>query len=76
MTKENISSREVRARGLVIYELEQFIKYIKSIDSELRADQVLVITAFLIKKLPELFEKNPHLMDQLNDMILQTKLNH
>ena len=76
MTKENISSREVRARGLVIYELEQFIKCIKTTDPELRSNQVLVITAFLVHKLPELFEKNPELMAQLNEMTTQTKLNH
>ena len=76
MTKENISSKEVRARSLVIYELDKFIEYIKSTGEELRSDQVLVITAFLMHKLPELFQKNPELMDQLNDMTTQVKLNH
>lgn len=76
MTKQNISSKTVRARTLAIYELEKFTLYIRTTDPELRPDQVLVITAFLLHKLPELFQKNPELMDQLNDMTTNVKLNH
>lgn len=76
MNKQNISSKVLRARELALYELEQFIQYITKTDPELRPDQVLVITGFLLRKLPELFERNPELMDQLNDMTTQLKLNH
>ncbi len=59
MTKAKISSKQVRARSLAIYELEQFINYVHAIDPELRPDQAIALTAFILDRLPEVFKTKP-----------------
>ncbi|MBG1263087.1 hypothetical protein [Nostoc commune] len=74
MTKYKISSKILRAKSLVIYELDQFIEYIRTIDPELEPDQAIVLTAFILDGLPELFEKNPTVMNQVKDIATKMKL--
>ncbi|MBN3892512.1 MAG: hypothetical protein HWQ43_26330 [Nostoc sp. JL31] len=68
MTKSKISSKVVRARSLVIYELEQLINYVRTVDPELEPDQAIVLTAYILSDLPKLFQQNPALVDRVKDM--------
>ncbi len=74
MTKQKISSKVVRARCLAVYELDRFILYIRTINPELEADQSIVLAAFLLARLPELFKQNPALVDQVKDVATDMKL--
>ncbi|MEH1805381.1 hypothetical protein [Nostoc sp.] len=74
MTKQKISSKVVRARSLVIYELEQFINYVRTVDPGLEPNQVIVLTAFILSGLPELFQQNPVLLAQIKDIATNMKL--
>ncbi|RCJ34609.1 hypothetical protein A6769_22025 [Nostoc punctiforme NIES-2108] len=74
MTKQKISSKVVRARSLAIYELEQFINYVRTIAPGLEPDQTIVLTAFILDGLPELFQQNPVLLDQIKDIATNMKL--
>ncbi|MHC5914887.1 MAG: hypothetical protein ACYTXE_28725 [Nostoc sp.] len=73
MTKQRISSKVVRARSLAIYELEELISYIRTIDPELEPDQAITLTAYILDKLPEIFQENPTLLDQIKDMAANMK---
>ncbi|MEH2000581.1 MAG: hypothetical protein V7L00_17850 [Nostoc sp.] len=73
MTKK-ISSKVVRARSLAIYELEKFIEYVGTLDSELQPDERIVLAAFLLQGLPQLFEQNPVLMDQVKVIAVKMRL--
>ena len=74
MTKQKISSKLVRARSLAMYELEQFIGYIRSIEPELRPDQVVVLTAFILNDLPKLFQQNPKLLERIKEIAENMRL--
>ncbi|MBG1271758.1 hypothetical protein [Nostoc sp. WHI] len=74
MTKQKISSKVVQARSLAIYELDQFINYVRTIDPELRPDEAIVLTAFVLDGLPELFKQNPSLLNQMQDIAAKMKL--
>lgn len=65
MTKEKISSKVVRARSLAMYELEQFINYVRGVDQELKPDQAIRLAAYALSELPRLFQENPTLLNQL-----------
>lgn len=74
MTKQEISSKVVRARSLAIYELEKFISYIRTVDPELEPDQAIKLTAFILDELPQLFQQNPTLLDRIKDTATNMKL--
>lgn len=74
MTKQKISSKVVRARGLVIYELEKFLDYIRTIDPELEPNQAIVLAAFVLSDLPNLFKQNPELVDRIKEIASDIKL--
>lgn len=76
MTKQKISSKVVRARSLAIYELEQFINYVRTVDPELEPDQAIVLTAFILSDLPKLFQQNPTLVDRIKEIAINLKLKH
>ncbi|MEH2287158.1 hypothetical protein [Nostoc sp.] len=67
MTKQKISSRVLRARGLAIYELEKFFDYIRTIDPDLESSQAIVLAASVLAELPSLFQQNPELVDRIKD---------
>ncbi|MBN3897344.1 MAG: hypothetical protein HWQ41_19310 [Nostoc sp. NOS(2021)] len=68
MTKQKISSKVVRARSLAIYELDQFIDYIHIVDPKLNIDQAIVLAAFALHDLPQLFQINPELLNRLKEI--------
>lgn len=74
MTKQKISSKVVRARSLAIYELEKLFDYVLTIDPELEPDQAIVITAYMLSDLPQLFQQNPTLVDQVKAIAADLKL--
>ncbi|MEH2164554.1 MAG: hypothetical protein V7K38_26760 [Nostoc sp.] len=74
MTKQKISSKVVRARTLLIYELEEFIGYIRTIDPELEPDQAIVLAAFILDGLPQLFQESPALLDRMKEIAKSVKL--
>ena len=74
MTKQKISSKVVRARSLAVYELEKLFEYIRTIDPELEADQAIVITAYILSDLPQLFQQNPALVDRIKEIAATQKL--
>ncbi|MEH1807554.1 hypothetical protein [Nostoc sp.] len=74
MTKSKISSKVVRARSLAIYELEQFINYVRTVDPELEPDQAIVLTAYILSDLPKLFQQNPSLVDRVKGIAANLKL--
>ncbi|MEH1948162.1 MAG: hypothetical protein V7K77_14595 [Nostoc sp.] len=74
MTKQKISSKVVRARGLAIYELEKLYDYIRTIDPELEPDQAIVLAAFVLADLPNLFKLNPELVDRTKEIATDIKL--
>ncbi|MEH2210830.1 hypothetical protein [Nostoc sp.] len=76
MTKSKISSKVVRARSLAIYELEQFINYVRTVDPELEPDQAIVLTAYVLSDLPNLFQQNPELVDRVKEKATNIKLKH
>ena len=74
MIKHKMSSKVVRARSLAIYELEEFISYIRTIDPELQPDQAIVLTARVLDELPNLFEQNPTLLDRIKEVATSMKI--
>ncbi|MEH2243393.1 hypothetical protein [Nostoc sp.] len=64
MTKR-MSSKLVDARTLASYELDKFIDYIHSVEPRLSLDQTTVLAPFALHDLPQLFQINPPLLDQL-----------
>ncbi len=74
MTKQKISSKVVRARSLAVYELEQFIGYVGTIDPELEPDQRIVLAAFILSGFPQLFKQNPDLTNQVKNIATNMKL--
>ncbi|MFN6484622.1 MULTISPECIES: hypothetical protein [unclassified Nostoc] len=74
MTKQKLSSKEVRARSLAYYELEKFFGYILTIDPTMRSDEVIVLAAFILEGLPQLFQQNPALLDQVKEIATNMKL--
>ncbi|MHC5753745.1 MAG: hypothetical protein ACYTXF_24555 [Nostoc sp.] len=76
MTKQKISSKVVRARSLVIYELEQLINYVRTLDPEVEPDQAIVLTAYILSDLPRLFQQNPSLVDPVKGIAANMKLKH
>ena len=76
MTKQKISSKVVRARGLAIYELEKFFDYIRTVDPDLEPDQAIVLTAYVLSDLPKLFQQNPALVDRVKEIATNIKLKH
>ncbi|MDZ7953347.1 hypothetical protein [Nostoc sp. DedQUE09] len=75
MTKHKISSKVVRARSLAIYELEKFFDYIRTIEPELEPDQAIVLTAYVLSDLPNLFRQNPELVERIKEIATNIKLN-
>lgn len=73
MTKQKISSKVVRARGLAFYELEKFIAYVGTIDPELPSDRTIVLAASLLAGMPALFEENPDMLNHLKEMVASIK---
>ncbi|MEH1905842.1 MAG: hypothetical protein V7L04_31805 [Nostoc sp.] len=67
MTKRKILSRVVDAKILAIYELDQFIDYIHTVDPELNLNQSIAVAAVALHNLPELFQRNPLLMEHLTE---------
>ncbi|MHC5757042.1 hypothetical protein [Nostoc sp.] len=74
MTKQKISSKVVRARNLAIYELEKFFDYIRTIDPELEPNQAIVLAAFVLADLPNLFKQNPELVNRIKEIATNIKL--
>ncbi|MEH2197404.1 hypothetical protein [Nostoc sp.] len=74
MTKSKLSSKVVRARTLAVYELEKLFDYIRTIDPELEPDQVIVLTAFVLSDLPNLFKQNPELVERMKGIATNVKL--
>ncbi len=74
MTKSKIPSKVVRARSLAIYELEKFLDYIRTIDPELEPSQAIVLAAFVLADLPNLFKQNPELVDRIKEIATDIKL--
>ncbi|MEH2089684.1 hypothetical protein [Nostoc sp.] len=74
MTKSKISSKVVRARGLAIYELEKLFEYVRTIDPELEPDQTIVLAAFVLADLPNLFKQNPELVGRIKEIATDLKL--
>jgi hypothetical protein len=74
MTKHKLSSKVVRARSLAIYELEQFISYIRTVDPELDPSQAIVLTAYILSDLPKLFQQNPALTERIKEIATNLKL--
>ncbi|MEH1771581.1 hypothetical protein [Nostoc sp.] len=74
MTKQKISSKVVRARNLAIYELEKFFDYIRTIDPQLEPNQAIVLAAFVLADLPNLFKQNPELVDRIKEIATNIKL--
>jgi hypothetical protein len=73
MTKQKISSKVVRARGLAIYELEKFFNYVHTINPDLTHDEAIVLAAFLLEGLPTLFQENPGLVNRVRDIATKIK---
>ncbi|MDZ8067764.1 MAG: hypothetical protein RMY64_19430 [Nostoc sp. DedQUE08] len=77
MTKSKITSKVVRARSLAVYELEKFFDYIRTIDPELDPSQAIVLTAYVLSDLPNLFRQNPELVGRIQETATKLKLkNH
>ncbi|MEH2310743.1 MAG: hypothetical protein V7K35_04780 [Nostoc sp.] len=68
MIKRRISPKLVDARILVLYELDQFINYIRTIDPELDPNQATVVTAVVLKNLPNVFLENPSAINELKEV--------
>ncbi|WP_445626625.1 hypothetical protein [Nostoc sp. DSM 114167] len=74
MKKSKISSSKVvRARSLAVYELEKLFDYIRTVDPELEADQAIVLTAYVLADLPNLFRQNPELVDRIKEIAANIK---
>ncbi|WP_193196404.1 hypothetical protein [Nostoc sp. MG11] len=75
MTKQKYPSPEDRAITAVTLELHQFIDFIHTIEPELEASEAIVLAAFILHNLPELFQKNPDLLNQIQEIPRKMKLN-
>ncbi|MEI1375976.1 hypothetical protein PQG02_06900 [Nostoc sp. UHCC 0926] len=73
MPKRRISSKVVDARILALYELDQFIDYIRTVDPELKPNESPVVAAVVLNNLPNLFLNNPLLMDELKEVVAIVK---
>ncbi|MEH2459136.1 hypothetical protein [Nostoc sp.] len=73
MTKHKISSKSLNARTLAIYELDKLIRYIGSIDPELKPDQATTLAAFVVSLLPEVLAENLQLLNQIKEMATALK---
>ncbi|MEH2392591.1 MAG: hypothetical protein V7K21_13375 [Nostoc sp.] len=73
MIKRRISSKLVDARILALYELDQFIDYIRTIHPELKPNESAVVAAVVLNNLPNLFLENPLLVDELKKVVAIVK---
>ncbi|MEH2316174.1 hypothetical protein [Nostoc sp.] len=73
MTKRKISSKSLNARILAIYELDQLIGYISSIDPELKPDEATALSGFVVSLLPQLLSENLQLLNQLKEVATAMK---
>ncbi|MEH2119015.1 hypothetical protein [Nostoc sp.] len=68
MIKRRISPKLVDARILVLYELDQFINYIRTIHPELTPNESTVVAAVVLKNLPNVFLENPSAINELKEV--------
>ncbi|MEH2404140.1 hypothetical protein [Nostoc sp.] len=73
MIKRRISSKLVEARILALYELDQFVNYIRTIHPELNLNESTVAAAVVLNNLPNLFRENPLLIDELEKVAVIIK---
>ncbi|MEH2263826.1 hypothetical protein [Nostoc sp.] len=73
MKTQRISSKVVRARSLAVYELEKFFDYIRTIEPELEPHQAIVLTAYILSDLPNLFVQNPELVARIKEIATNIK---
>ncbi|MBC6436208.1 hypothetical protein FM036_45585 [Nostoc sp. HG1] len=73
MTKYKISSKSLNARTLAIYELDQLISYVTSLDPELRSDEATALAGYVVGLLPELLAENIKLVNQIKEVATAIK---
>ncbi|MEH2371958.1 hypothetical protein [Nostoc sp.] len=77
MTKYKISSKSLNARTLAIYELDQLIAYISSLDPELKPDEATALAGYVVgllpELLPELLAENLQLLNQIKEVATAIK---
>ncbi|MEH2331558.1 hypothetical protein [Nostoc sp.] len=73
MTKQEISSKVVRARILAIYELDKFIELIGIADPELNLEQATVIAALIVRHLWKNIQGDPELQNLLKKVATDIK---
>ena len=73
MTKQRISSKAVDARCLVLYELDQFIDYIRAADPELKPDDATVLAAVALHQMSEMLRENPVLTHRFREAAAKIK---
>ncbi|MEH2422486.1 MAG: hypothetical protein V7K48_16690 [Nostoc sp.] len=73
MPKRIISSKLVDARSLAIYQLDNFVNYVQSIDPELNLDEATQVAAIALHHLPTLFVDNPELVERLKERAATVK---
>ena len=56
------------AKMAVMFEAEQFTDFIRTVDPGLKPNEALMLTAFILHQLPELFQENPLLLDRFKEM--------
>ncbi|MDZ8052964.1 MAG: hypothetical protein RMX68_005820 [Aulosira sp. ZfuVER01] len=62
------------AKNAAITSLYEFVDFVRTIDSELTPSEALIITGYVLHELPELFKKNPGLVNQIQEIATKLKL--
>ena len=73
MTKQEISSKLVRARSLAIYELDKFIELILTTDPELKLNEATLMAAMSLRHLWENIQSDSELQNILKEAATEIK---
>ena len=73
MRKQKLSSEAVDVRDLAIYELDQFISFMRGIDPDLTVDEATVLVGIALHYLPLLYIENPPLVEMLRETAVTVK---
>ena len=68
MENTELAKRISEARDLARSEFVELFQFVAEIAPELRPDEVMVLTGFLLHQLRELLTENPSLMNQFKAM--------
>ena len=54
-----------RPKKMALFELQRFVNFLSEVDPELKPDELVTLTAFIVHGLPEIFTSSPVMLKQL-----------